>query len=83
MCWKLVYLPFVGEYLVPQNNNENDKVDIETIDAYEIIGLAKRLNITLADMKEMSFVSLFNILYKAAAEKENNATQADIDNLLR
>ena len=83
MCWKLVYLPFVGEYLVPQNNNENDKVDIETIDAYEIIGLAKRLNITLADMKEMSFVSLFNILYKAVAEKENNATQQDIDNLLR
>lgn len=68
---------------MPQNNNEDDKVDVETIDAYEIVGLAKRLNITLGDMKEMSFVSLFNILYKAVAEKENNATQADIDNLLR
>lgn len=68
---------------MPQNSNEDDKVDVETIDAYEIVGLAKRLNITLGDMKEMSFVSLFNILYKAVAEKENNATQADIDNLLR
>ena len=68
---------------MPQNNNEDDKVDVETIDAYEIVGLAKRLNITLGDMKEMSFVSLFNILYKAVAEKENNATQQDIDNLLR
>ena len=68
---------------MPQNNNDDDKVDIETINAYEVFGLAKRLNITLSDMKEMSFVSLFNILYKAVAEKENNATQADIDNFLR
>ena len=68
---------------MPQNNNEDDKVDVETIDAYEIVVLGKRLNITLNDMKEMSFVSFFNILYKAVAEKENNDTQADIYNFLR
>ena len=66
---------------MPQSNNE--KTDIETIDIYEIVALAKRLNITLGDMKEMSFVSLFNILYSAVAEKENTATQQDIDVLLR
>lgn len=66
---------------MPQNNNDSNNVEI--VDAYEIFGLAKRLNITLSDMKEMSFVSLFNVLYSAVAEKENNATQADIDNLLR
>ena len=66
---------------MPQNNDNSNNVEI--VDAYEIVGLAKRLNITLSDMKEMSFVSLFNVLYSAVAEKENNATQADIDNLLR
>lgn len=81
MFWRLGYHPFVGEYKVPQNNDEinND----EKIDVYEIVALAKRLNITLSDMKEMSFVSLFNILYSAVAEKENTATQQDIDALLR
>lgn len=69
----------MGEYKAPQTSNDTENVDLETIDAYEIFGLAKRLNITLSDMKEMSFVSLFNVLYSAVAEKENNATQQDID----
>ena len=66
---------------MPQSNNETS--DIETIDVYEIVALAKRLNITLGDMKQMSFVSLFNILYSAVEEKENNASQKDIDAFLR
>lgn len=69
----------MGEYKAPQTSNDTENVDLETIDAYEIFGLAKRLNITLSDMKEMSFVSLFNVLYSAVTEKENNATQQDID----
>lgn len=35
------------------------------------------------DLKEMSFVSLINILYSSVEEKENKATQKDIDNFLR
>lgn len=70
---------FVGEFLVPKTNNKND----EPLDAYEVVALAKRLNITLDDMKEMSFVSLINILYSSVKEDENNATQKDIDNFLR
>lgn len=33
-------------------------------------------------MKEMSFVSLVNILYSSVKENENKATQQDIDKLL-
>ena len=47
------------------------------------MALAKRLNITIDDMKEMSFVSLLNILL-STIEKESTddtrmATQEDID----
>ena len=59
--------------------NENDK----PLTVYEIVGLAKRLNITLDDMKNMSFVSLYNILISTVEQKEQEATQKDIDNLLR
>ncbi len=49
------------------------------MDEYEVVALAKRLNITIEDMKQMSFVSLINILISTIEEKENIATQADID----
>ena len=52
------------------------------MDIYNIVALAKRLNITLEDMEKMSFVSLMNILYSTIEEKENRATQKDIDMLL-
>ena len=55
----------------------------QPLSVYEIVGLAKRLNITLDDMKDMSFVSLYNILISAVDDKEYEATQEDIDNLLR
>jgi len=44
-----------------------------------VVALAKRVNITLDDMKEMSYVSLMNILWKNVKEEENEATQEDID----
>lgn len=72
-----MYHPFLGEYKTPSN-----KVSDEPLDIFEIVGLAKRLNITLDDLKEMSFVSLINILYSTVQEKENNATQSDIDSFL-
>ena len=47
------------------------------------MALAKRLNITIDDMKEMSFVSLLNILLstieKETADDTRMATQEDID----
>lgn len=45
------------------------------------MALAKRLNITLEDMKNMSFVSLMNILISTVEEKEETkkATQEDIN----
>ena len=51
------------------------------MDEYDVVALAKRLNITLDDMKEMSFVSLMNILLSNVEEKGNTreATQADIN----
>lgn len=44
-----------------------------------MVALAKRLNITLDDMKEMSFVSLANILLSSVESDEKEATQEDID----
>ena len=45
-----------------------------------MVALAKRLNITLDDMKEMSYVSLMNILLSTVEEDETkSATQEDIN----
>ena len=71
-------LRFEGEYKKLNNNSNSEPLDI-----YEVVALAKRLNITLNDLKEMSFVSLVNILLSSVEEKENNAIQQDIDNFLR
>ena len=52
------------------------------MDEYEVVALAKRLNITIDDMKEMSFVSLANILLSSVEEsneKTKKATQEDIN----
>lgn len=64
--------------MTPSSDSEEKPIDI-----YEIVALAKRLNITLEDMKEMSFISLINILYSSVSENEKNAEQKDIDNFLR
>lgn len=45
-----------------------------------MVALAKRLNITLDDMKEMSYVSLMNILLSTVEDDETKeATQEEID----
>ena len=49
------------------------------MDEYSIVALAKRLNITIEDMKQMTFVSLINILISTVEEHDNKATQEDID----
>lgn len=56
----------------------------EEIDEYEIMALCKRLNITIDDMKEMSFVSLINILISSVddEDKPRQATQEDIDRFI-
>ena len=45
------------------------------------MALAKRLNITLEDMKQMSFVSLVNILLSSVEEDSTVATQNEIDRM--
>lgn len=51
----------------------------EPIDEYEIISLAKRLGISIDEMKDMSFVSLMNILISSVdTEKETKATEDDV-----
>lgn len=52
------------------------------------MALAKRLNITTDDLKEMSFTSLLNILLSnidftsTASDGTRSATQEDIDRLM-
>jgi len=52
------------------------------MDIYEIMALAKRLNISFEDMKQMSFVDLMNILISTSEEKKEEATQEDINKFL-
>ena len=67
--------PYQGNYkTIKTKSNSNDPID-----EYEVIALAKRLNITMEDMSNMSFVSLINILLSSVEEHENTATQDDIN----
>ncbi len=69
--------PYQGNYKqIKTKSNNNDPID-----EYEVIALAKRLNITMEDMSNMSFVSLINILLSSVEEHENTATQEDIDKM--
>lgn len=71
----MVAHPYQGNYKqLNSSSSSNDPVD-----EYEVVALAKRLNITLDDMKKMSFVSLMNILISSVEEKSQSATQEDID----
>lgn len=69
-------LPYQGNYKQIKTNGKSD----EPIDEYEVVALAKRLNITMEDMANMSFVSLINILLSSVEEdKEKTANQEDIE----
>lgn len=68
--------PYQGNYKEIKTNGSSN----EPIDEYEVVALAKRLNITMEDMSNMSFVSLINILLSTVEEdKEKQANQSDID----
>ena len=69
-------IPYQGNYKTKSNNTSNKEFD-----EFEVVALAKRLNITLDDMKEMSFVSLANILLSSVEDDEKQATQEDIDRM--
>ena len=72
----MLVLPYQGNYKEIKTNGSSD----EPIDEYEVVALAKRLNITMEDMSNMSFVSLINILLSTVEEdKEKQANQSDID----
>jgi hypothetical protein len=62
---------------------ENSSTDDEPMDEYSVVALAKRLNISIDDIKQMSFVSLINILISSVDNSHNdtNATQDDIDRM--
>ena len=69
-------LPYQGNYKKIKTNGKSN----EPIDEYEVVALAKRLNITMDDMANMSFVSLINILLSSVEEdKEKTANQEDIE----
>lgn len=71
--------PYQGDYKSISSSTNDD----EPVDEYEVIALAKRLNITFEDMKQMTFVSLLNILLSSVEDKEKDKkpTQSDIDRM--
>lgn len=74
------YHPLKGVYKTLNiSSTSNEKLDI-----YGVVALAKRLNINLDELKNMSFVSLANILISTIEKSDSRvATQKDIDNFLR
>ena len=70
----MLLIPYQGSYKTKSNSTSNKEFD-----EYDVVALAKRLNITLDDMKEMSYVSLANILLSTVEEDTKQATQEEID----
>ena len=72
-------LPFQGELKevdsLPSNN--------EPMDIYEVVALAKRLNISFNEMKEITLITLINILISSVKDDTTKASQKDIDAFLR
>ena len=73
----MLVLPYQGNYKKINKTSSNN----EPIDEYEVVALAKRLNITFDDMDQMSFVPLMNILLSSVEDKEKKPTQQDIDKM--
>lgn len=73
------YHPYRGEYKTLKGSSNS-----EELDEYETYALCKRLNISPDDMKEMSFVSLVNILISNVEDKETTkkASKDDINNFV-
>ena len=70
----MLVLPYQGNYKQISTKSSNKEVD-----EYEVIALAKRLNITFDDMKEMSFVSLMNILLSSVEEHSDTRQGTEED----
>lgn len=70
--------PYQGEYKQISKKSNSGEAD-----EYEVMALAKRLGITNEEMKEMTFVSLMNILISSIEDSDGTqqATQSDIDRL--
>lgn len=62
---------------------EGSSTSNEPMDIFEIVSLAKRLNISFDDMKQMTFISLMNILLSTVSNENETrqATQDDINAL--
>ena len=68
--------PYQGNYKNSNLSAKSTPADEETV-----VALAKRLNITFDDMKEMTFVSLINIMLSSIDDSDTEATQEDIDRM--
>lgn len=72
----MLVLPYQGNYKIT-NLPKSD----EPVDEYEVVAMAKKIGITFEEMKQMTFVSLINILLSSVEEHDNKATQEDIDRM--
>lgn len=66
--------PFEGEYRTKGSRDSDGDIDM-----WEFMSLAKRLGFSFDEMKEISFVSLVNILFSSVKPDSKEATQKDID----
>lgn len=71
--------PFQGEYKKSQKKT-NDR----PADEFEVFSVALRLGLNTEDLKQMSFVSLYNTIISCTNEETTHkATQQDINKYLK
>lgn len=64
----------MGEYKTRTKGSDDEEMPM-----YEVIALSKRLNFSFSELREISFVTLINILLSTVQSDEKEATQKDID----
>lgn len=73
----LVCHPFKGN-----SNHTTQSSSSEDIDIYDIVAVALKFGLRMEDLKDMTLVSLSNIIYSYTRKREPMATQKDIDAFL-
>lgn len=66
--------PFMGEFKRTSQSNSDEEMDL-----LEVIALAKRLHFSFDELKEISFVTLVNILLSNVEPESKEASQREID----
>ena len=64
-----------------ENDDSQDEGDIEEIDEYDFLFIAKNIGLSFKELEEIRYSDALKIILKFNEKNEKNATQSDIDML--